>query len=49
MTQLVWSPWFNNFGEFLDDFSNVFNREKLWGGFKKFGEIEKYWTSGLLN
>ena len=46
MTQLVWSPWFNNFWMIFRMFlMNFFNAEKLGGVFEKIG---KYWIWGLL-
>ena len=46
MTQLVWSPWFNNFWKFLDDFSNVFNVEKLWGVLKNLQKLKNIGLGG---
>ena len=47
MTQLVWSPWFNQFEELLDDFSNVFLCVKIRGVvIKNFGKFENIGFGG---
>ena len=48
MTQLVWSPWFNRFGELLDDFSNVFLCVKIRGGVIKIFENLKMLDLGVI-
>ena len=47
MTQLVWSPWFNQFEELLDDFSNVSLCVKIRGVvIKNFGKLENIGFGG---
>ena len=48
MTQLVWSPSFNNFLEILDDFSNVFYLEKFGDGIFKILDDWKIFDQGIV-